>query len=86
MKLQVIYVEILNKKTKEIERIPMNDFFNHKSSTYQGVEIKPETITQSFNMLRDMVQGQIFQTIDHCVRIEGLKNYAWEWLPLGDMR
>jgi len=79
MKLDVIYVEVLNKSTKEIELVPMNDFLNHKSSTYAETEIKPKTITQSYNMLRDMVAGQIWQTYDHCVRLANLKNYAWEW-------
>lgn len=76
----VVQVELMTKKTKEVEEIPLNDFLNHRSTTYAGKSIKPETITQSYNMLRDMIAGQIWQTDDHCVRIKGLPQYAWDWL------
>jgi hypothetical protein len=79
MKLNVPNVEILNKQTKEVEIIPLNEFINHKSSTYASEVIKPKTLNQSFNMLRDMVAGQVWQSAKHSVRLQGLDCYAWEW-------
>jgi hypothetical protein len=77
--METKYVEILNKNTRQIDSIPLDDFIDHKSDSYSNEAIKPKTITQSYRILLSLIKGQIWQTLDHCVRLKYLPTYEWDW-------
>lgn len=72
------YVVVLDKTTKDEYRVPIRDFLNPKSSTYQDTKIKPRTHKKALDMLIDLLQGEMHQTTEHAVKLEGVK-YRWDW-------
>jgi hypothetical protein len=63
-------IEILNKKTKKIETMPIKEWIlNQNRLGAQG----------KINILIDLMSGEIFQDLDYCYRLTGLKTYKWNW-------
>ena len=80
-KIKIPYVEILNKKTKEIMEQPAKDFLNPKNKKDEFpeiVELSPSTFYQSYKMLIDFLSGEMYQNTHFAVRLKGVL-HKWNW-------
>jgi hypothetical protein len=76
-------IEVLDKRTNEIAfeyaaDIWMNPKSSHIELTDESTNLRPKTFNQSYTMLMDMLQGEIYQNVNFAVRLKGVK-HKWEW-------
>ncbi len=74
----VAIIILLDKKTGEEKEIPARDFLHPHSSSYQETKLKPKTFNHAFQMLMDLIEGQVHQNTEHAIKLKGIE-YRWDW-------